>query len=230
MPFCAQCGAQGEGNFCPACGASRTYGSAAPVGAPAQLEDNLVAALCYGLGVLTGILFLVLEPYNKNREIRFHAFQSIFAFGAIFVASACLMFLSYVPLIGMLALGLLPLLGSLVTEVAAMTVAAYLLRDRLFAAGLSLLTGREARQAARESGLYACGVVCAASYALAMIYLVRGVVVLMRLSDQIDVQNEMMMVNYSRYFAMICVLIATAGLGCLAAERQMQVERRLQKA
>ena len=110
MPFCAQCGAQGEGNFCPACGASRTSGSAAPVGAPAQLEDNLVAALCYGLGVLTGILFLVLEPYNKNREIRFHAFQSIFAFGAIFVASACLMFLSYVPLIGMLALGLLPLL------------------------------------------------------------------------------------------------------------------------
>ena len=52
----------------------------------------------------------MLEPYNKNREIRFHAFQSIFAFGAIFVVSACLMFLSYVPLIGMLALGLLPLL------------------------------------------------------------------------------------------------------------------------
>jgi uncharacterized membrane protein len=110
MPFCAQCGAQGEGNFCPSCGASRTSGAATPAGAPAQLEDNLVAALCYGLGVLSGILFLVLEPYNKNREIRFHAFQSIFAFGAIFVVSACLMFLSYVPLIGMLALGLLPLL------------------------------------------------------------------------------------------------------------------------
>lgn len=34
--------------------------------------------LCYILGLITGILFLVLEPYNKNRNIRFHAFQSIF--------------------------------------------------------------------------------------------------------------------------------------------------------
>jgi hypothetical protein len=100
----------------------------------------------------------------------------------------------------------------------------------LFASGLSVLTGREARQAARASGLYASGVVCAASYALALIYLVRGIVVLLRLGDQIDLPNEMMVVNYSRYFAMICVLVATAGLGCLAAERQMQLERRLQKA
>jgi hypothetical protein len=99
----------------------------------------------------------------------------------------------------------------------------------LFAAGLSLLTGREARKAIGTNGLYACGVVCGASYALAFIYLVRGVVVLLRLGDQIDVQSETMVVNYSRYFAMICVLIATVGLGCLAAERQIQDERRLQK-
>jgi uncharacterized membrane protein len=30
------------------------------------------------LGLVTGILFLVLAPYNQNRTIRFHAFQSIF--------------------------------------------------------------------------------------------------------------------------------------------------------
>ena len=30
------------------------------------------------LGWLTGVLFLVLDPYNKNRTVRFHAFQSIF--------------------------------------------------------------------------------------------------------------------------------------------------------
>jgi uncharacterized membrane protein len=30
------------------------------------------------LGLITGIIFLVLAPYNKNRVIRFHAFQSIF--------------------------------------------------------------------------------------------------------------------------------------------------------
>jgi uncharacterized membrane protein len=30
------------------------------------------------VGLVTGILFLVLAPYNQNRTIRFHAFQSIF--------------------------------------------------------------------------------------------------------------------------------------------------------
>jgi uncharacterized membrane protein len=38
----------------------------------------MACALCYLLGLLTGVLFLVLEPYNKNRLIRFHAFQAIF--------------------------------------------------------------------------------------------------------------------------------------------------------
>jgi uncharacterized membrane protein len=46
--------------------------------APSGLTDNVAAALCYLLGVITGILFLVLAPYNQNRTIRFHAFQAIF--------------------------------------------------------------------------------------------------------------------------------------------------------
>ena len=42
------------------------------------MTDNLAGALCYLVGFITGILFLVLAPYNQNRDIRFHAFQSIF--------------------------------------------------------------------------------------------------------------------------------------------------------
>jgi len=42
------------------------------------MTDNMAGALCYLFGFITGILFLVLAPYNQNREIRFHAFQSIF--------------------------------------------------------------------------------------------------------------------------------------------------------
>src|ERR1700688_195943 len=40
-----------------------------PAAAPqaAGLEENTARALCYLLGLLTGVLFLVLEPYNKNR-------------------------------------------------------------------------------------------------------------------------------------------------------------------
>jgi uncharacterized membrane protein len=48
-----------------------------PVSAPG-LPENSAAALCYLLGWVTGVIFLVLAPYNKNKLIRFHAFQSIF--------------------------------------------------------------------------------------------------------------------------------------------------------
>jgi len=52
-------------------------------GAPAAptapgLTENVACALCYALGLITAILFLVLAPYNQNRNIRFHAFQSLF--------------------------------------------------------------------------------------------------------------------------------------------------------
>jgi uncharacterized membrane protein len=46
--------------------------------AAAGLTDQSAAALCYALLLITGILFLVLEPYSRNRTIRFHAFQAIF--------------------------------------------------------------------------------------------------------------------------------------------------------
>ncbi|MGA3018170.1 MAG: hypothetical protein ABSF62_13705 [Bryobacteraceae bacterium] len=42
------------------------------------MDNNVASALCYVLGLVTGIVFLVMEPYSKNRAIRFHAFQSIF--------------------------------------------------------------------------------------------------------------------------------------------------------
>ncbi len=82
MPFCASCGSSVSGSFCPKCGSP--IGAAAPppgYSAPPAaggLADNVAAALCYSLGFITGILFLVLAPYNQNRNIRFHAFQSIF--------------------------------------------------------------------------------------------------------------------------------------------------------
>jgi uncharacterized membrane protein len=56
----------------------------APV-ASAPMADNVASTLCYVLGLITGIIFLVLEPYSKNRTVRFHAFQSIFLNVAIIV-------------------------------------------------------------------------------------------------------------------------------------------------
>jgi uncharacterized membrane protein len=49
-----------------------------PPVAATGMADNVASALCYALGFITGIIFLVLAPYNQNKTVRFHAFQSIF--------------------------------------------------------------------------------------------------------------------------------------------------------
>ncbi len=54
----------------------------------------MASALCYLLGFITGIIFLVLAPYNTNKTVRFHAFQSIFLNVAWFVLSIVLTILS----------------------------------------------------------------------------------------------------------------------------------------
>lgn len=85
MPFCSNCGAAVDGKFCSKCGTPMGEAAPPPAGttplpppSAAGLNDSLAGALCY-LGLLiTGILFLVLEPYNRNRAVRFHALQAIF--------------------------------------------------------------------------------------------------------------------------------------------------------
>ncbi|HTM11540.1 MAG TPA: hypothetical protein VL127_01430 [Bryobacteraceae bacterium] len=76
----------------------------------------MACALCYLVGLLTGVLFLVLTPYNQNRLIRFHAFQSIFVHIASFFVFIGLMivvsFLHFIPFLGtILALMLYPIVG-----------------------------------------------------------------------------------------------------------------------
>ena len=121
MAFCANCGAEVQGRFCPKCGTPSAGSASAPPGAaqasssasggasaaaPAGIEENVAAALCYLVGVLTGILFLVLEPYNRNPVIRFHAFQSIFVWIGAMVVGMGISMLSYpiaaLPIIGWL--------------------------------------------------------------------------------------------------------------------------------
>ena len=95
MAKCPSCGTEFEGKFCPNCGTQVGSEPQQPTTSPqpeatakaetAGLTDNVAALLCYILGPITGILFLILEPYNRKPEIRFHAFQSIFFGIAIIV-------------------------------------------------------------------------------------------------------------------------------------------------
>jgi uncharacterized membrane protein len=63
-----------------ASGAGAGAGYAPPPAAvqSAGLSTNAASALCYLLGLVTGVIFLVIAPYNQNKTVRFHAFQSIF--------------------------------------------------------------------------------------------------------------------------------------------------------
>ena len=98
MAFCAKCGAQlnaGSG-FCAACGAAVASQSVTPSGAataPAQssagapsagMTNNVAGCLSYLVGWVTGLIFLVIEPYKNDKFVRFHAFQSIFLSIAVF--------------------------------------------------------------------------------------------------------------------------------------------------
>lgn len=49
------------------------------------LEPTIGGALCYLLGFVSAIAFLILE--RNDAEVRFHAFQSLATFGGLFVIS-----------------------------------------------------------------------------------------------------------------------------------------------
>lgn len=70
------------------------------------LAENVAGLLCYVLGWISGIVFILIE--TENKFVRFHAIQSIIVFGAITIAS---LILSWIPFIGVFLGGLIWLLG-----------------------------------------------------------------------------------------------------------------------
>ncbi len=104
---------------CSSCGTSTAQAvgggaAAAPAPVPASapraggLQDNLAGLLCYSpVGLIADLVFLLAEPYNRNRFIRFHAFQSLFTAVAMIVLAIAL------SIIGMI-IGLIPVVGWIV--------------------------------------------------------------------------------------------------------------------
>lgn len=120
MAFCKSCGQDiGAANFCPACGTNQ--GAAAPVAGVVTassdgLAENVAGLLCYLVGWLTGIIFLLID---KRPWVRFQAAQSIVVFGGLFVIRIALgvMSISMGGLLGFGVMGMLSLLVGLVTLV-----------------------------------------------------------------------------------------------------------------
>jgi len=102
--FCSKCGAENpEGaKFCSKCGAglgvaaTPTEGSTGPEAESSTgLSANIAGLLCYVLGWVTGIIFVVLE--KKSTFVKFHAWQSIMTFGVLTVAQ---LVLGWIPFVG----------------------------------------------------------------------------------------------------------------------------------
>ncbi len=69
------------------------------------LPTNTAAALCYVLGWVTGLIFLLAE--KKNAKVRFHAMQALLFFGGLTV-------ISFVPIIGWLLSPFVMIVGFIV--------------------------------------------------------------------------------------------------------------------
>ena len=112
MAFCNMCGTQiPDGTTtCAAC-ASRIPTAGAPVAtaAPAQgMSDHVAGMLAY-FTMIPAIIFLLMEPYNRNRFIRFHSFQSLFFAVAWTVLWIGLSIFLHIPFLGWLSVLIWPL-------------------------------------------------------------------------------------------------------------------------
>jgi uncharacterized membrane protein len=89
--FCSKCGKAVPG-------ASGTAPVAPPVtvSSTGGLTDNVAGMLAY-VTIIPAIVFLVLEPYNRNSFVRFHSFQSLFFGISWFVIN---MVLTFIPILG----------------------------------------------------------------------------------------------------------------------------------
>src|SRR6266403_937885 len=106
MAYCSACGKQVADGVavCPACGKSVAGGAPASVagGSTATsggLDQTIAGLLSYLF--IPAIIFLAMEPYNRNPFIRFHAFQGLFLGLASFVGRIVLIF---IPVIGWMIL------------------------------------------------------------------------------------------------------------------------------
>ena len=99
--------------FCPGCGRSMRPVERAQ-GTVGALRETVAGALAY-CTIIPAIVFLLIEPYRKNRFLRFHSIQCL---GAFLVAVAVVALLRVVGFM----LFFIPLLGHLVVWLVSMIV------------------------------------------------------------------------------------------------------------
>ena len=129
--FCTNCGTQNAdaATFCTNCGkpiaqpttastaggATFASGSTAapvppPTAAPGAIpNENVMGGIAY-LTPIPAVLFLVMEPYNRNKFVRFHAWQEIWLF---IVRCFFWLALFWIPGLGLMMIGVRAIVGLL---------------------------------------------------------------------------------------------------------------------
>lgn len=99
---CPHCGSENPetAKFCQNCGGNLTI--------PPErrkettgLQSNVAGLLCYLLGWVTGLIFLLIE--KEDQLVRFHAMQSLITFGSL---TLIIIAVSWIPLIGVALVGI----------------------------------------------------------------------------------------------------------------------------
>jgi uncharacterized membrane protein len=111
LKSCSACSAQMPETavFCPGCGRSMRSTDRA-LGKVGALPENIAGALAY-FTFVPAIVFLLLDPYRKNRFVRFHAVQCLLVWLVGIVVALALR------LLGMVVF-LIPTLGPLLVVIA----------------------------------------------------------------------------------------------------------------
>jgi uncharacterized membrane protein len=112
---CPDCAAQmpKTAAFCPSCGHPMQTEARAQ-GQVGALSEPIAGALAY-FTFIPAAIFLITEPYNKNRFVRFHSFQCLLLWGAAILLGIVL------KLAGLL-LFIIPVLGPLLVVLVSMVV------------------------------------------------------------------------------------------------------------
>jgi uncharacterized membrane protein len=133
---CPACAAQmpETAAYCPSCG-RRMPAAIRPEGAVSRLPENLAAALAY-VTFIPALIFLFLDPYKKNRLVRFHSIQCLLLW-AVMLAILALLRLAglavfLIPVAGPLLMTLISVIAGLAAFLLWVVLIAKALRGEMF--------------------------------------------------------------------------------------------------
>ncbi len=120
--------------FCPGCGRDMHVSERAE-GRVGALPEVVAGALAY-CTFIPAVVFLVVDPYKRNRFVRFHSFQCVFAWVAGLLIGIAVKLVSYilllVPIVGHLLILLISIIVTLAIFVLWLVLLAKALQGEMF--------------------------------------------------------------------------------------------------